>query len=560
MPGFSIRNSTGTGSCSVTDWTGPMHPKVSVAYFITSHGFGHAARASAVMQAMHRNWPFAHFHIFGNTPEWFFKDASDVSFTWHRRQTDVGMVQASALKFDLPETMEALARFFPLDENHIAALAKQVRDCDCRLVISDISPLGLAVGKKAGIPTVLIENFTWDWIYKPLATDEPRLETTIEYLDTLFKTADCRIQVEPVCRPLKEALKVPPVCRKPETPREDTRKRLGIDPERQMVLITMGGTGEDHRFIHRLQQLGNRVHFIVPGSRPELSRKGETDGNVTLLPHRSDYYHPDLVHAADAVVGKAGYSTVAEVYDAGVPFGYVVNPEFAESDVLAEFIDSEMQGLQIAGEDFVSGRWLERLPEILALPKVSRNGEANGADAIAAHLCQWVTQMDELLEIINADGLTIGAAPRCHIHGRNEWLHRVVHVLVFDRKNRLLLQKRAMTKRVAAGRWDTSVGGHVDCGETINEAVLRETGEELGFCPESLQFAYSYTHSNEFESELVHTFVCHYDGPIRFNPEEIDAVRFWEPEEIKQRLGKKIFSDNFEDEFRRYCRWSECAK
>ncbi len=537
-----------------------MHPKVSIAYFITSHGFGHAARASAVMQAMHRNWPFVHFHIFGNTPEWFFKDASGVSFTCHRQQTDVGMVQVSALKIDLPETTEALSRFFPLDENRIAALAGQVCACDCRLIICDISPLGLAVGKNAGIPTVLIENFTWDWIYKPLATVEPRLESPVNYLEPLFKTADCRIQIAPVCRPVQEALQMPPVCRKPATAPEDVRKQLGIRHDRQMVLVTMGGTVENHRFIDRLQQFGNRVHFVIPDNCPELPARGETCGNVTLLPHRSDYHHPDLVHAADAVVGKAGYSTVIEVYDAGVPFGYVLNPEFAESEVLARFIASEMQGLPIAGEDFVSGRWLDRLPEILALPKASRNGEANGADAIAAHLCHWVTEIDELLEIIDADGLTVGAAPRCHVHGRNEWLHRVVHVLVFDRENRLLLQKRALTKRVAAGRWDTSVGGHVDCGETINDAVFRETGEELGFRPESLQFAYSYTHSNDFESELVHTFVCRHDGPVRFNPEEIDAVRFWEPDEIEQRLGKKIFSDNFEDEYRRYCRWSGCAK
>lgn len=537
-----------------------MHPKVPVAYFVTSHGFGHAARASAVMRAMHRKWPFAHFHIFGTTPEWFFKDAPEVSFTCHCQQTDVGVVQASALTIDLAETADALARFYPLDENRIASLAREVSLLGCRLIVCDISPLGLAVGKKAGIPAVLIENFTWDWIYKPLAMSEPRLQALAAYLETLFKTADCRIQIAPVCRPVKDALKMPPVCRKPQTPREDVRRRLGIGEDRQLVLVTMGGHVENHRFLDALQQFGDRVHFVVPGTRPELSRKGRTDGNITQLPHRSDYYHPDLVHAADAVVGKAGYSTVAEVYDAGVPFGYVLNPEFAESDVLAEFIDAEMQGLSITIGDFVSGRWLDRLPELLALPKPFRKGRANGAAAIADHLCGWIAQADELLEIVDADGVTIGAAPRCHVHGRNEWLHRVVHVLVFDCENRLLLQKRALSKRVAAGRWDTSVGGHVDCGEPIYDAVLRETGEELGFRPESLQFAYSYTHSNDFESELVYTYICRHDGPVRFNPEEIDAIRFWEPEEIEQRLGEEIFSDNFEDEYRRYRRWSGCAK
>jgi isopentenyldiphosphate isomerase len=79
--------------------------------------------------------------------------------------------------------------------------------------------------------------------------------------------------------------------------------------------------------------------------------------------------------------------------------------------------------------------------------------------------------------------------------------------------------------------------------------------EELGIRPDFLQFVYQYIHSNDFESELVSTYACQYDGEISYNPEEIDAVRFWEMEEIYQHLRQGILSDNFEDEFLRYQRW-----
>jgi isopentenyldiphosphate isomerase len=184
----------------------------------------------------------------------------------------------------------------------------------------------------------------------------------------------------------------------------------------------------------------------------------------------------------------------------------------------------------------------------------------NCAEAAAEYICRTLTRENELLDIVDAQGCIIGAAPRKCAHGDNRLLHRVVHVLVFDAKNRLLLQKRSMAKRVAPGRWDTSVGGHVDCGESIETAMLREMREELGICPDSPRFAYQYIHANEFESEFVFTYVCQFDGQITWNQAEIDAVKFWEFEEIDRALGKEILSDNFEDEFKRYRKWVEtCA-
>ncbi len=193
-------------------------------------------------------------------------------------------------------------------------------------------------------------------------------------------------------------------------------------------------------------------------------------------------------------------------------------------------------------------------------PPVMRRAESSGqgaAERIAGYICRVVAEADELLDVVDSGGRLIGAAPRCRVHGNNRWLHRVVHLLVLDSAGRLLLQKRSVNKSVAPGRWDTSVGGHVDCGEDVESALCREASEELGFLPRNPLFAYQYIHSNTHESELVFTFTCTHDGPFRHNPEEIDAVAFWNPAEISASLGKGILSDNFEDEYRRYLRWLE---
>lgn len=163
-----------------------------------------------------------------------------------------------------------------------------------------------------------------------------------------------------------------------------------------------------------------------------------------------------------------------------------------------------------------------------------------------------MNEHEEILDIINEKGEITGSMPRSKVHGNPALIHRVVHVLVFNKKGHLFLQKRSMNKDVAPGKWDTSVGGHVNHGETIENAIERETMEELGITLAKTKFLHKYIHSNSFETELVHTFYSIYNDEIIFNRDEIDQVRAWGISEIKDALGKGIFSDNFEHEFSMY--------
>lgn len=164
---------------------------------------------------------------------------------------------------------------------------------------------------------------------------------------------------------------------------------------------------------------------------------------------------------------------------------------------------------------------------------------------------------EETLEVVTKEGKVIKILPRSEIHGNPSLIHRVVHVLVFTEKGELLLQKRSMNKDVAPGKWDTSVGGHVNSGETLTQAMEREMDEELGISACKPEFLYTYIHSNVHETELVHTYSYIYNGKIRFNKDEIDEVRLWSIEEINKNIGKKIFSDNFEHEIKTYIKSSK---
>lgn len=159
---------------------------------------------------------------------------------------------------------------------------------------------------------------------------------------------------------------------------------------------------------------------------------------------------------------------------------------------------------------------------------------------------------DEVLEIVNENGDIIGSASRNVIHNDNTLLHRVVHLLLFNSGGQLLLQRRSISKDIAPGTWDTSVGGHVNPGEEIRQALFREIKEELSLTEIETEYLYSYIHRNETESELVYSFRSQYDGVISFNDNEISDITFRDAETIVNNLQEDIFSEHFRDEFQHY--------
>lgn len=153
----------------------------------------------------------------------------------------------------------------------------------------------------------------------------------------------------------------------------------------------------------------------------------------------------------------------------------------------------------------------------------------------------------ELFPVVDLAGRVVGSATRGECHNGSMLLHPVVHLHVFNSRGELYLQRRPLWKDIQPGRWDTAVGGHVDYGESVEEALRREVREELGiedFVPEAVAV---YPFRSEREYELVHVFRTVYDGEVRPS-DELDGGRFWTAAEILENRGKGLFTPNFEGE------------
>ena len=339
------------------------------------------------MEAIYELDPEIEFDIFTHVPAWFFQNSLSGEFEYYSVLTDIGLVQKTPFEVDLSETLRRLNHFLPLDGSRIKNLANLLRMKRCRLVICDIAPMGIAVAKESGIPSVLVENFTWDWLYEGYEEYDERIKKYSIYLRELFEMADYHIQTAPMCRPAPADLTTPPVSRKPRIPPSEIRKRLGIQEKSKIVLITMGGIQGDYSFLNEMKKREG-ICFIIAGA----AEKKQVLNNLFILPHHSEFFHPDLVNASDAVISKVGYSTLAEVYDTGIPFGYITRRRFRESPILVSYIENQMNGRPIDADEFYDGSWITCLPDLLSYPRIHRDGSC-GATEVALFISDLLTRL-----------------------------------------------------------------------------------------------------------------------------------------------------------------------
>ncbi len=347
-------------------------------YVISSHGYGHAARACAVMEAMLKRNRRFHFHIVTEVPQWFFNESLPAAnFTYYRAFTDVGLAQKSPFEEDLTRSVKELKRNIPFSRELVRSLAHRLRPFSPHLVISDISVLGHLLSRALDIHSVLIENFTWDEIYRHYVSEAPELKPFIDYFSSLYARFDLRIQTQPVLRKIDGARPVAPIARKARSSAKTIRRKLAIPEEAPVALISTGGIKTRHAFLPRLKSF-QQCYFIIPHDVEKMV----IEDNLRVLPHHSNFYHPDLVKASDVVICKAGYSTVAEVYLHCRKIILIKRAVFPESQVIERFVHNQLIH-RIVGTTFLTEKGWQQVLEGILKENVHQQVKPNGAQQVA---------------------------------------------------------------------------------------------------------------------------------------------------------------------------------
>ena len=357
-----------------------------IGVFITSHGFGHASRTCAVLNEITKRSNCS-IDIFSTVPPWFLKqNILCKNFEVHFLKTDVGLVQKSPFLHDLQETINQLKDFLlfrSVDSQKAITISRRK---NFNLIISDISPLGIKVADQLGIQSVLIENFTWDWIYCHYRESHKQFDEIIESLRAIFERSGLHIQARPFCVEKNSSLKTSPISRRVNNGTAEIRDALNIEKNSKIILLTTGGITKELPFIERLHAV-DHCTFIISGDFKNIVK----NYNIISLPMNSAFHYPDLVSASSCVVGKVGYGTLAECWASQTPLLGCYRKDFRESQVLREFANKNLKHKEISIDDFERMNWsgcnllglLENKPATNASP-------SNGAIEAAEYILSFI--------------------------------------------------------------------------------------------------------------------------------------------------------------------------
>ena len=141
----------------------------AVFFYISGHGFGHASRQIEVVNALGARCPGVAIVVRTSAPRWLFDRTVRVPITLVPGECDTGVIQIDSLRLNERLTIERADAFYRTLDERARQEAVLLATHAARFVVSDAPPLGCAAAAAAGVPSVVITNFTWDWIYEGYA-------------------------------------------------------------------------------------------------------------------------------------------------------------------------------------------------------------------------------------------------------------------------------------------------------------------------------------------------------------------------------------------------------
>lgn len=359
-----------------------------IAVYTSGHGFGHASRDIELLNALRRRRADLAVTMRTAVPAWLFEGATDRPFDIHPLETDPGIVQHDSLTLDEAETARRAVRFYETFDERVAAEAAWLRTSDASLVVADVPPLACAAAARADIPSVVVANFTWDWIYRGFAHFERQAPAVLPVLERAYAATTLALRLplhggfEPMAAVVRD---IPFIARRSSHTRRSARAALGVTSERPIVLASFGGHGLRMPYEHVARE--GRFTLVMTEFETAWNRALAGVPNLVVLsPQDLSARHlryEDLVAAADVVVSKPGYGIVSECIANGAALLYTSRGRMVEYDVFVETMPRLLKCRFIAQDDLLAGRWADAIDALLGQAAAPVRPMTNGADVAA---------------------------------------------------------------------------------------------------------------------------------------------------------------------------------
>jgi L-arabinokinase len=346
---------------------------MQIVFYISGHGFGHASRDIELINTIALGRSDARFVVRTAVRPMLF-EAAIPPLDLQQCEADTGVVQIDSLRLDEELTARRAAEFYRAFERRVEEEAAVLRNLAADIVLGDIPPIAFAAAAKAGLPSVAIGNFTWDWIYgayPAFDTIAPHVIPTIQRAYARATRA-LRLPLHGGFEPLAAVTRdIPFIARRSTRDPEETKRRLGVPGGSRLVLVSFGAYGADLP----LDEIRRSSPFtIVQFDRP---------------PH--DLKYADIVAAADVVVSKPGYGIVSECIANHTALLYTSRGRFIEYDLFVAEMPRVLRCRYISQEDLFAGRWAECIDALLQQPEPPERARVDGADVAATEILNQIS-------------------------------------------------------------------------------------------------------------------------------------------------------------------------
>ena len=377
-----------------------MNPSYRIVFYVSGHGFGHTSRAVEVIHAVLRARPDARIVVKTSAPHRLFARTLEGRCEVVELQCDAGMVQIDSLNLDASESVRRAVEF----QRRLPALAEAeaayLRGTGIRLAVGDIPPLTVAAARSAGIPSILIGNFTWDWIFEGYR--DSAAQAIARDIRRVYRDAAAALRLpmaggfeglEPITRD------IPFIARQSRRTQDDVRHALGLPPRaagKPLVLMSFGGYGIAGLDTAALADL---TDYTIATS--DLSARnnaiGPADGLLYISEHQvydSGLRYEDLVRGADVVITKPGYGIISEAIANGTALLYTSRGDFVEYDLLVREMPRYLRVKFIEQHQLLTGDWSAALAGLLSQAAPPEKPALNGAEIAAEEILKLVTKTE----------------------------------------------------------------------------------------------------------------------------------------------------------------------
>ncbi len=358
---------------------------MSIVFYISGHGFGHASRQVEIINALGARTDEPLFLRTSVNPD-LLRRTLRVPYTLDRAPCDTGIIQSTSIAHDDPATVRAALDFYATYPARVEAEAGRLAPHSARLVVGDIPPLAFAAAERLGVPAIAVGNFTWDWIYETHPGFLPAGEDVLDRIRASYRHAGLALEL-PFAGGFEIFARVeqlPLVARRATRSRTDTRAFFNLPAHGRVALLSFGGYGLPSL---DLGQLDCRDDWTVVTTDSVTASGGTTPAHVRVVREdtflSSTFRYEDLVAAADVVITKPGYGIIAECISTGTALLYTSRGQFREYDVLVAALPQLVRSTFVSQADLLGGRWREALETLVALPDAPTRIATNGAEVAA---------------------------------------------------------------------------------------------------------------------------------------------------------------------------------